>query len=88
MEEGRLVSGLFMPNSNYFIDVKKCWIHEDGLERVRMDIMRVLNTHGCVSYNPHDKKVSAIWWFAALTIAISVQLLRAMMSLMNAWFLI
>lgn len=56
MEEGRLVSGLFMPNSNYFIDVKKCWIHEDGLERVRMDIMRVLNTHGCVSYNPHDKK--------------------------------
>ena len=56
MEEGRLVSGLFMPNSNYFIDVKKCWIHEDGLERVRMDIMHVLNTHGCVSYNPHDKK--------------------------------
>lgn len=56
MEEGRLVSGLFMPNSNYFIDVKKCWIHEDGLERVRMDIMHVLNTHDCVSYNPHDKK--------------------------------
>lgn len=56
MEEGRLVSGLFLPNSNYFIDVKKCWIHEDGLERVRMDIMHVLNTHGCVSYNPHDKK--------------------------------
>ncbi|ANU68767.1 23S rRNA (uracil-5-)-methyltransferase RumA [Erysipelotrichaceae bacterium I46] len=56
MEEGRLVSGLFMPNSNYFIDVKKCSIHEDGLERVRMDIMHVLNTHGCVSYNPHDKK--------------------------------
>ena len=47
---------MFMPNSNYFIDVKKCWIHEDGLERVRMDIMHVLNTHGCVSYNPHDKK--------------------------------
>ena len=56
MEEGRLVSGLFMPNSNYFIDVKKCWIHEDGLERVRMNIMHVLNTHDCVSYNPHDKK--------------------------------
>ena len=40
MEEGRLVSGLFMPNSNYFIDVKKCWIHEDGLERVRPGRLR------------------------------------------------
>ena len=56
MEEGRLVSGLFMPNYNYFIDVKRCWIHEDGLERIRMDIMRVLNAHGCESYQPHDKK--------------------------------
>ena len=84
MEEGRLVSGLFMPNSNYFIDVKKCWIHEDGLERIRMDIMRVLNTHGCESYIRMIKKESVIWSFEALTIAISARLLQEMMSLMNA----
>lgn len=56
MEEGRLASGMFMPNSNYFVEMKKCWVHEDGLERVRMDIMQVLNAHGCSSYHPHEKK--------------------------------
>lgn len=60
MEEGRLVSGLFMPNSNYFIDVKRCWIHEDGLERIRMDYQRVLNAHGCELISGMIKKVSAI----------------------------
>ncbi len=56
MENGELTSGLFMPNSNYFIDVKKCWVHEDGLERIRMDIMKVLNAHGLQSYQSHEKK--------------------------------
>lgn len=55
VEEGTLLSGLYMPNSNFFIDVKKCWIHEDGLERIRMDIMKVLNKHGYPAYNYHKK---------------------------------
>ncbi len=56
MENGELTSGLFMPNSNYFIDVKKCWVHEDGLERIRMDIMNVLNADGLQSYHLMRKK--------------------------------
>lgn len=55
MEEGTLLSGLYMPNSNFFIDVKKCWVHEDGLERIRMDIMKVLNKHGYEAYDYHEK---------------------------------
>lgn len=55
-ERGELASGLFMPKSNYFIEVDKCWIHEQGLERIRKDILAVLNRHGLEHYDHHAKK--------------------------------
>lgn len=55
-ESKELASGLFMPKSNYFIEVKKCWIHEQGLERIRLDIMDVLNNHGMEHYDHHKKE--------------------------------
>lgn len=55
MEEGDLLSGMYMPNSNFFIDVKKCWVHEDGLERIRKDVMSILNKHDYQAYDYHTK---------------------------------
>ncbi len=55
MNEGRLESGLFMPNSNYFIDIRRCFIHEDALEKMRSMIMEVLNDEGYQGYNHHEK---------------------------------
>lgn len=55
MEEGVLLNGMYMPNSNIFIEVKKCWIHEEALERLRGDVMHVLNRFGFTSYDFHVK---------------------------------
>lgn len=55
MEDGRLVSGMFMPKSNFFIDIPKCWIHEDGLEKIRTQIVKVLNQFQVPAYDPHTK---------------------------------
>lgn len=54
-EDGMLLNGFYMPNSNFFIEVEKCVVHEDGLERVRLDIMKVLNRHGYDAYDYHQK---------------------------------
>lgn len=54
-EDGELLSGLYMPNSNYFIDVQKCWVHEPGLEEVRADVMKVLNRYAYDAYDYHNK---------------------------------
>ena len=55
MEEGVLTSGLYMPNSNFFLDIKKCSIHQSDLERFRGDVMKVLNRFGFVAYDYHNK---------------------------------
>ncbi len=55
MVEGHLESGLFMPNSNYFIEIHRCFIHEDALEKMRSMIMNVLNEDGYQGYNHHEK---------------------------------
>lgn len=54
-EEGELLSGLYMPNSNFFIDVEKCWVHETGLEQIRQDVMKVLNRYSLEAYDYHNK---------------------------------
>lgn len=55
MDEGRLTSGLFMPNSNYFIDIHRCFIHDDALDKMRVNIMNVLNSEGYEGYNHHHR---------------------------------
>lgn len=54
-EYGELASGLYMPNSNYFMEVEKCWIYEVGLERVRQDILHTLRKHQMEAYD-HEAK--------------------------------
>ncbi len=55
MEQGKLVTGMYIPGTNHFQEVKKCILHEDGLERVRKDILHILNVHHIQAYD-HRKK--------------------------------
>lgn len=55
MEEGRLVTGMYIPGSNFFTEVKRCLIHEDDLERIREDIVKVLNRYHFEAYDYHQK---------------------------------
>lgn len=55
MDEQRLGSGLFMPNSNYFIDIRRCFVHEDDLEKMRSRIMDILNADGYTGYDHREK---------------------------------
>lgn len=56
MVDGRLTTGMYIPNSNYFCEVPKCIIHEPGLERIREDILAVLNDFRLKAYDYHQKK--------------------------------
>lgn len=56
MIEGRLTTGMYVPNSNYFSEVPQCVIHEPGLERIREDILDVLNRFRLKAYDHHQKK--------------------------------
>ena len=55
MEEGQLTTGMYLPNSNYFSEVKRCIVHEDGIERVRKEILHVLNDYEFDAYDYHKK---------------------------------
>lgn len=54
--EGELHSGMYMPNSNYFLPIQKCWIHESKLERLRQHVMDILDREGYEGYRHHEKK--------------------------------
>lgn len=54
--EGELHSGMFMPNSNFFLPIQKCWIHETKLERLRQHVMDILDREGYEGYRHHEKK--------------------------------
>lgn len=56
MVDGRLVSGMYLPNSNYFQAVDHCLIHEPGLEDMRRKILAVLNRFSLTAYDYHQKK--------------------------------
>lgn len=55
-EERQLTTGMYQPNSNYFNEIEKCVIHERDLERVRLDILKVLNDYECKAYDYHQKR--------------------------------
>ena len=44
-----------MPNSNYFIDIRRCFVHEDELEKMRARIMDILNADGYLGYDHRQK---------------------------------
>lgn len=55
MVNGRLTTGMYLPNSNYFQEVEHCIIHEEGLERIRKQVLKVLNDYECRAYDYHKK---------------------------------
>ena len=56
MQEGKLVNGMYMPNSNIFVPMETCLIHEEGLEAMRKAILEVLNQHALRPYDWHQKR--------------------------------
>ncbi len=55
MYQNQLVCGLYKPNTNYFVPVKTCGIHETGLERVKKQILKVLNKYEFSAYKYQTK---------------------------------
>lgn len=56
MVDGRLTTGMYLPNSNYFSEVSQCIVHETGLERIRIAVLEVLNKFRYPAYDYHQKK--------------------------------
>lgn len=56
MENGRLVTGMYVPGTNHFREIKKCIVHEADLERVRQDVLYVLNKHHIQAYQHQQKR--------------------------------
>lgn len=52
----KLVCGLYETNSNHMIEVDQCAIHEDGLERVKKNVLNVLNKYHYHAYDKQTKK--------------------------------
>ncbi|NBK97230.1 MAG: 23S rRNA (uracil(1939)-C(5))-methyltransferase RlmD [Erysipelotrichia bacterium] len=55
MEKGKLVCGLYKPNTNYFIPVDHCLIHETGLERIRKELLKIFNKYHLEAYDYKKK---------------------------------
>lgn len=55
MVDGRLTTGMYMANSNYFEAVERCEVHEPGLERIRRAMVDVLNDYHLKAYDYHSK---------------------------------
>ena len=49
---GVLTSGMYKPNSNYFVSIDHCIVHDPDVERVRKEIMRISNEYRLPSFNP------------------------------------
>ena len=54
-KEGQLCSGFYLPNSNIFTEMKKCIVHDRGVERIRHEVIEVLKRFGIQPYNHHTK---------------------------------
>lgn len=53
---GELCCGMYRPNSNHFIPVGKCLMHDEQLEASRRKIMKVLNRAGIRAYDAASRK--------------------------------
>ncbi|MBQ1506072.1 MAG: 23S rRNA (uracil(1939)-C(5))-methyltransferase RlmD [Erysipelotrichales bacterium] len=56
MSAGKLVCGMYKRNSNCLVPVRHCVIHEPDLERVRKEVLEVLNKHGIKAYDRKTKE--------------------------------
>lgn len=55
MDNDVLVTGMYIPGSNYFQAIETCIIHEPGIERVRKDVLKILNKYHMKAYDYHQK---------------------------------
>ncbi len=52
----RLVSGMYQPDSNRFVLVEHCVVHQERLEAIRKEILAVLNNYQVKSYDTKTSK--------------------------------
>lgn len=56
MHNHKLVCGLYETNTNHIIEVDSCPIHEEGLEKVKKNILNVLNKYHYQAYENQTKE--------------------------------
>lgn len=56
MHKGQLVSGFYMPNTNYFVEADKCKIHEEGLENIKKQLLKIFNAYHLTAFDNKTKK--------------------------------
>lgn len=56
MYQNTLVCGLYKPNTNFFIPIETCMVHEIDLERVKKALLKVLNKYNLKAYDYKTKK--------------------------------
>ncbi|MGN1344922.1 MAG: 23S rRNA (uracil(1939)-C(5))-methyltransferase RlmD [Traorella sp.] len=55
MKNDELVTGMFQPNSNYFTSIETCIIHDPEIEKIRKEVLRILNEAQYKNYDPKTK---------------------------------
>lgn len=55
MRNNQLVSGMYAPNSNYFVEIPECIVHEKQIEQIRKEILAVLNEYHYKEYDAKTK---------------------------------
>ena len=53
---GKLVNVMYQNDSHKNVYINECVIHEKGLERIRKEILKVLNKHQCELYDKKNSK--------------------------------
>lgn len=56
MKGDQLVCGLYKPNTNHFVAVDKCLIHEKDLERVKGELLQIFNKYHLKAYDYKTKE--------------------------------
>lgn len=49
-KDGKLVTGMYCKGSNQFVEIERCYIHSKHIERVRKEVLSILNTYDCIGY--------------------------------------
>lgn len=52
---GKLIAGMYSANSNHFIGVKTCYIHDKKVEKIKKHTLDILNKYHFHSYTKKDK---------------------------------
>lgn len=53
-DDGKLGIGLYEKDSTHVVKMERCLVHEKELERVRVDILKVLNEHHAKAFSKRD----------------------------------